>query len=101
MGRTNPSAANNTAAFSQLQAENDALKKENRDLCQWRAKKSGGGRSRICLPGSYERSVCGGFFDARFEHAFPMATSITVNRMTRPVMSHLLTSKGSPQIPNR
>lgn len=26
MGRTNPSAANNTAAFSQLQAENDALK---------------------------------------------------------------------------
>ena len=34
MGRTNPSAANNTAAFSQLQAENDALKKENRDLRQ-------------------------------------------------------------------
>ena len=34
MGRTNPSAANNTAAFSQLQAENDALKKENRDLHQ-------------------------------------------------------------------
>lgn len=27
MGRTNPYAANNTAAFSQLQAENDALKK--------------------------------------------------------------------------
>lgn len=50
MGRTNPSAANNTAAFSQLQAENDALKKENRDLCQWRAKKSGGGRARLCLP---------------------------------------------------
>lgn len=34
MGRTNPSATNNTAAFSQLQAENDALKKENRDLRQ-------------------------------------------------------------------
>lgn len=34
MGRTNPSAANNTAAFLQLQAENDALKKENRDLRQ-------------------------------------------------------------------
>ena len=34
MGRTNPSAANNTAAFSQLPAENDALKKENRDLRQ-------------------------------------------------------------------
>jgi len=34
MGRTNPSAANSTAAFSQLQAENDALKKENRDLRQ-------------------------------------------------------------------
>ena len=34
MGRTNSSAANNTAAFSQLQAENDALKKENRDLRQ-------------------------------------------------------------------
>lgn len=34
MGRTNPSAANNTAAFSQLQAENDALKEENRDLRQ-------------------------------------------------------------------
>ena len=28
MGRTNPSAANNTAAFSQLQAENDALKRK-------------------------------------------------------------------------
>lgn len=34
MGRTDPSASNNTAAFSQLQAENDALKKENRDLRQ-------------------------------------------------------------------
>ena len=34
MGRTSPSAANNTAAFSQLQAENDVLKKENRDLRQ-------------------------------------------------------------------
>ena len=32
--RSFPSAANNTAAFSQLQAENDALKKENRDLRQ-------------------------------------------------------------------
>ena len=39
MGRTNPSAANNTAAFSQLQAENDALKKENRDLRQKLARK--------------------------------------------------------------
>ena len=34
MGRTNTSAVNNTAVFSQLQAENDALKKESRDLRQ-------------------------------------------------------------------